>query len=275
MGFYSASQLTQDLRRHGTQVRAVGVNDSDWDSSLEINGEGQPALRLGLRQIKGLSESVGRAIQKQRGENPYDSVQDLLERAQLERRDLNVLAASGALSSLTGHRHKARWSVAGVEKPTRLFPAMDRYEPTPMLRRPTEGQDIVADYKTLGLTLERHPLALVRPQLLAHDYLTAGALKRLPTGSRVKVAGIVITKQRPGTASGVTFVTLEDESGYTNLIVWKKIAEGQRSVLLNARLMGVDGILQAEGKVIHVIARRLIDHSEMLGELALHSRDFR
>ena len=144
-----------------------------------------------------------------------------------------------------------------------------------MLKRPTEGQDLVADYKSLGLTLKRHPMALVRKQLSLHHYVTAAALKTLPGGSRIKVAGIVITKQRPGTASGVTFVTLEDESGYTNLIVWKKIAEKQRSVLLNARLMGVEGELQIEGKVIHVIARRLFDHSEMLGELLVRSRNFR
>ena len=202
-------------------------------------------------------------------------MQELLERAGIKRRDLDVLAASGALSALGGHRHKARWMVAGVEEPTRLFSSMDRDEATPMLRRPAEGQDIVADYKSLGLTLGRHPLALVRKRLDLHDYVTAGALKSLPKGSCVKVAGIVITKQRPGTASGVTFVTLEDESGYSNVIVWKKIAEEQRNVLLNARLMGVEGELQAEGTVIHVIARRLTDHSEMLGELLLRSRNFR
>lgn len=275
MGFYSASQLTQDLRRHGVEIREVGVNDSDWDASLETGGNGPPALRLGLRQIKGLSESVGRCIQEKRGDTPYRSVQELLERAGIKRRDLDVLAASGALSALGGHRHKARWMVAGVEEPTRLFSSMDRDEATPMLRRPAEGQDIVADYKSLGLTLGRHPLALVRKRLDLHDYVTAGALKSLPKGSCVKVAGIVITKQRPGTASGVTFVTLEDESGYSNVIVWKKIAEEQRNVLLNARLMGVEGELQAEGTVIHVIARRLTDHSEMLGELLLRSRNFR
>lgn len=275
MGFYSASQLTQDLRRHGVEIREVGVNDSDWDASLETGGNGPPALRLGLRQIKGLPESVGRCIQEKRGDTPYRSVQELLERAGIQRRDLDVLAASGALSALGGHRHKARWMVAGVEEPTRLFSSMERDEATPMLRRPAEGQDIVADYKSLGLTLGRHPLALVRKRLDLHDYVTAGALKSLPKGSCVKVAGIVITKQRPGTASGVTFVTLEDESGYTNVIVWKKIAEEQRNVLLNARLIGVEGELQTEGTVIHVIARRLIDHSEMLGELLLRSRNFR
>jgi error-prone DNA polymerase len=152
---------------------------------------------------------------------------------------------------------------------------MDRYEAVPMLKKPTEGQDIVADYQSLGLTLERHPMALIRTRLDSYRYVTAERLKDLQSGRPVRVAGLVITKQRPGTASGVTFVTLEDESGCTNLIVWKKIAEKQRDVLLNARLMGVEGELQKEGKVIHVIARKLIDHSEWLGELSVKQRNFR
>jgi error-prone DNA polymerase len=165
--------------------------------------------------------------------------------------------------------------VEGVEDPTPLFTSMDRYEAVPMLKKPTEGQNIVADYKSIGLTLERHPLELLRSRLDMHGYLVAADLKSVQTGSRVRVAGLVITKQRPGTASGVTFVTLEDETGYINLIVWKKIADEQRSVLMNARLMGVDGKLQKEGKVIHVIAYKLHDHSRLLGELTVRSRNFR
>jgi error-prone DNA polymerase len=166
------------------------------------------------------------------------------------------------------------WSVAGVEKPTPLLSSLDRYEAVPLLRRPTEGQDVVADYRSLGLTLGRHPLALIREQLQAFRYVTAIQLTTLPTGKRIRIAGLVITKQRPGTASGVTFVTLEDETGYSNLIVWKKIADEQRAVLLNARLMGVQGELQREGNVIHVIARNLLDHSDLLGELTVRSRNF-
>ena len=275
MGFYSASQLTQDVRRHGVEVRAVDVNASDWDCTLERAQDSQPALRLGLRQVKGLPESAGRTIVEARSAGPYRSIQQLLERSALNRRELSALAAAGALKSLEGHRHRARWAVAGVEKPTALFPSMERYEGVPMLRRPTEGQNVVADYKHLGLTLERHPMALIRAQLDPFNYVSAGELPDMSTGCRIKVAGLVITKQRPGTASGVTFVTLEDESGCINLIVWKKIADEQRSVLLNARLMGVEGELQTEGKVIHVIARRLIDHSEMLGALLVPSRNFR
>lgn len=144
-----------------------------------------------------------------------------------------------------------------------------------MLRKPTEGQDVVADYQSVGLTLGRHPIALIRGYLDGHGYVPASRLSELQSGQWMKIAGLVITKQRPGTASGVTFVTLEDETGCSNLVVWKKIAEDQRDVLLNARLMGVQGELQKEGKVIHVIARKLVDHSDLLGELAVRSRDFR
>ncbi len=275
MGFYSASQLTQDVRRHGVEVRPVDVNRSDWDSTLERKADDTAAMRLGLRQVKGLAESAGQLIAAERAKNAYRSIQQLAERTGLNRRELEALAAAGALAELDGHRHKARWTVVGVEAPTALFDSMDRYEATPMLRRPTEGQNIVADYKSIGLTLGRHPIELLRQHLDAHNYVISTELKNMPTGRRIKVAGLVITKQRPGTASGVTFVTLEDESGCINLIVWKKIADDQRDVLLNARLMGVDGELQIEGKVVHVIARRLHDHSDLLGELEVRSRDFR
>ncbi|MDH5345811.1 MAG: error-prone DNA polymerase, partial [Gammaproteobacteria bacterium] len=274
MGFYSASQLIQDVRRHGVEVRPVGVNESDWDSTLERTPRGEAALRLGLRQVKGLTEAAGQAIVQRRAE-PYLSIQQLTEKTGLDRRALGALAAAGALRSLAGHRHKVRWTAAGVEEPTPLFSSFDRYEAVPMLRKPTEGQDIVADYRSLGLTLGRHPLALLRTRLDEFRYVPAGRLPALSSGQHIRIAGLVITKQRPGTASGVTFVTLEDETGCSNLIVWKKIADLQRDVLLNARLMGVQGELQKEGKVIHVIARKLVDHSNLLGDLVVRSRDFR
>ena len=275
MGFYSASQLVQDLRRHGVEVRPVDANASDRDSTLERGDDGRAVLRLGLRQIKGLSEAGAGRLAAARADGSYDSVQRLAERARLDRGDLEALAAAGALASLDGHRHRARWQVAGVEAPTPLYPSMARYEPQVLLKKPTEGQDIVADYRSLNLTLGRHPLALLRARLAAFGYCAAGELAALGHGRRVRVAGLVITKQRPGTASGVTFVTLEDESGHANLVVWKQIADEQRRELLNAQLMGVEGELQVEGKVIHVIARRLHDHSAMLGDLVVRSRDFR
>jgi len=156
-----------------------------------------------------------------------------------------------------------------------LLRSLDRFEAAPLLRKPTEGQNIVADYQSLGMTLGRHPLHLLRHRLDRYQYRQAASLPQLVSGSGVNVAGLVITKQRPGTASGVTFVTLEDESGHINLIVWKQVAESYRPELLNARLMGVRGELQIEGEVLHVIAQQLIDHTEMLGNLLITSRDFR
>lgn len=199
----------------------------------------------------------------------------MCERAGLDRRELGALASSGALEALEGHRHQARWAVAGVEAPTPLLASMDRYEATPLLKKPTEGQDIVADYQSTGLTLGRHPMQLLRHRLDRYRYVRAEQLAELGNGARVSVAGIVITKQRPGTASGVIFVTLEDETGHINLVLWNTIAEQYRAALLNARLMGVRGELQIEGKVIHVIAKELVDHTEMLGNLVTTSRDFR
>jgi error-prone DNA polymerase len=275
MGFYSASQLIQDVRRHDVEVRKVDVNASDWDCTLEVSDSGAAALRLGLRQIKGLSEDAGVRIVEARSVHGYGSTQALVEATALDRRELGALASAGALESLAGHRHQARWAVAGVEEPTPLFQSVDRYEAAPLLKKPTEGQNIVADYKSLGLTLERHPLHLLRHRLDRYRYRPAASLPDLVSGVRVNVAGLVITKQRPGTASGVTFVTLEDETGHINLIVWKQVAEEFRPALLNARLMGICGELQKEGDVIHVIAHQLVDHSEMLGNLLVTSRDFR
>jgi error-prone DNA polymerase len=275
MGFYSASQLVQDVQRHDVEVRGVDINRSDWDCTLEAREDGTAALRLGFRMVKGLSEGSGQRIVEQRGRQVFENTQQLLERAGLDRRELGVLASSGALRVLEGHRHQARWAVAGVETPDGLFTSMDRFEAAPLLRKPTEGQDIVADYKTVGLTLERHPMHLIRHRLDRYHYARSQRLPDMVNGRNIAVAGLVITKQRPGTASGVTFVTLEDETGHINLIVWKQVAEQYRAALLNARLMGVRGELQIEGKVIHVIAKQLLDHTDMLGDLEVRSRDFR
>jgi len=292
MGFYSPSQLIQDLRRHGVEVRPVDVNRSDWDCSLERTDDGttcsQPGvrtvkspkegaacLRLGLRMVKGLKEEAARGIVEARASGLYTDSQMLLERAKLRRRDLDALASAGALENIAGHRHAARWQVTGVEQPSPLFGSMRRYEPAAMLSKPTEGQDIVADYRATGLSLGRHPLALLRHRLEGKGYRLASELPQLVNGQRVCVAGLVVTKQRPGTASGVTFVTIEDETGHVNLVVWQALAQRFRAALLNASLLGIRGELQIEGQVIHVIARELIDHSELLGELRVRSRDFR
>jgi len=264
MGFYSPSQLVQDARRHGVEVRPPDVTASDWDCTLE-----QGAVRLGLRMMSGLSEAAGRRIFSAK---PYSSVADLAHRAALNRKELRCLAAAGALEPLAGHRRLAHWSAAGAERRAPLdAPATERL---PALEPPREGEDIIADYASLGLTLGRHPLALLRSRLHKLRLLTAGELRLRSHGSTARVAGLVTCRQRPDTASGVIFVTLEDETGCINVVVWNRLVERQRSELLGARLLGVQGVIERDGEVVHLVARRLFDHSALLGPLAAASRDF-
>jgi error-prone DNA polymerase len=193
----------------------------------------------------------------------------------LERRDLEALAAADALACLVGHRHRALWQVSGVEPALPLLPAATVLEEgVPLLRAPHEGQNIVADYGSTGLTLRRHPLSLLRDKLQRRGVLPTRDLWEQPNGKLVRTAGLVITRQRPGSAGGVTFVTMEDETGYVNLIVWNNVAVAQRAALLESRLLEVKGKLQREGDVQHVIAQHLTNLSEMLGDLIVASRNF-
>ena len=234
----------------------------------------QPAVRLGFLMARGLSETGAKRIVEARRTLPFASADDLAHRAALDRRDLKYLAASGALGPLSGHRRQAHWSVAGVETGRHILRGAPVEETAPNLAPPTEGEDLVADYASLGLTLGRHPLALLRRRLARMRFSTAAELRTLPNGRRARAAGIVTGRQRPDTASGAVFVTLEDETGYVNVVVWRDLTERQRRELLGARLMGVEGFLEREGEVVHLIARRLLDHSALLGRLATESRDF-
>jgi error-prone DNA polymerase len=201
-------------------------------------------------------------------------VADLAHRAQLDKRDLACLAKADALAALAGHRHDAAWDVAGVERLPPLIASCLVDEADPTLPPPTEGQDIVADYRTLSLTLRRHPLALLRTTLQRRRLVTAAEIAQAPQGRIVRTAGIVIGRQRPDTASGVIFVTLEDETGATNVIVWRDIGDRQRRELLGATLLAVFGKVEREGQVVHVLAGRLADLSPLLGKLETRSRDF-
>jgi error-prone DNA polymerase len=275
MGFYAPAQLVRDARVHGVEVRAVDVASSDWDCTLERRSDGRPALRLGLRLVKHLSSEGAARLLAARRSRAFHSIADLAGRADLARRDLEALAAADALSCLTGHRHRAVWQVTGVERALPLLPAATAPEEgIPLLRAPREGQDIVADYGSTGLTLRRHPLSLLREKLQQRGVLPTQDLWQQPNGVQVITAGLVITRQRPGSAGGVTFVTMEDETGYVNLIVWNSVAEAQRAALLESRLLEVHGKLQREGDVQHVIAQRLINLSAMLGDLTVTSRNF-
>jgi DNA polymerase-3 subunit alpha len=275
MGFYAPAQLVRDARVHGVEVRAVDVASSDWDCTLERRSDGRPALRLGLRLVKHLSREGAATLLAARAAHAFGSIADLAERGGLDRRDLEALAAADALSCLSGHRHRAVWQVSGVERALPLLPAATvQEEGIPLLRAPREGQDIVADYGSTGLTLRRHPLSLLRGKLKRRGVLPTEELWEQANGKQVITAGLVITRQRPGSAGGVTFVTMEDETGYVNLIVWNSVAIEQRAALLESRLLEVQGKLQREGDVQHVIARRLTNLSAMLGDLAVTSRNF-
>jgi error-prone DNA polymerase len=270
MGFYQPAQLVQDARRHGVEVRAPDVNLSDWDCTLEDG-----AVRLGLRMVKGLSEEAAGRVCAARASAAFASVQDLTLRAGLERRELEALADAGAMRELSGNRHLTFWQVAGSEQELPLAPVPQRPEGTPLLVPPTEGQNIAADYRSAGLTLGRHPLALLREQLTAAHIVSSADLRELPHGRVVRVAGIVTARQRPQSAGGVMFITLEDETGFMNLIVWERVWERARRIANNSRLLEVHGMLQKEQQVVHVVAQKLVDRTAMLGALVTQSRDFR
>jgi error-prone DNA polymerase len=269
MGFYTPRQLVDDLRRHGGEVLPVDVCHSDWESKLEKH-----ALRLGLHQIKRLSHQGCERLLNARIQRPFRNIADLARRTQLDRGDLEALAAADALRSLAGHRHRARWDCAAIEPLTPLLQDAPAHETTPLLTAPSEGENLVADYASTGLSLGRHPLALLRRRLNRLRLLTAAHLQRSEHGCLMRTAGIVTNRQSPGSASGVIFVTLEDETGLIQVIVWPALAQRQRRVLLQARLLVVEGEIQREGEVLHLIARRLEDHSHLLGRLVTQSRDF-
>ncbi|MBI3094964.1 MAG: error-prone DNA polymerase [Rhodocyclales bacterium] len=276
MGFYSASQLVQDARRHGVEVRPVDVAVSDWESTLE--GDRLSCVRLGLQQVRNLAAAAGARIAAARAASPFADLADLAKRAELDRADLDALAAAGALTQLAGHRRQAAWAAAALPLQRDLFAGVAVREDDVIFAVPREGEDIAADYRSLGLTLGRHPLALLRARLAAKRYLSAMDLRSRGDHAVVRCAGLVTCRQRPGTAGGVIFVTLEDETGCANVVVFNDLACRQRQLLLGSRLLGVAGQLQVEGKgehaVVHLVAQRLFDHSELLGSLVTASRDF-
>ena len=273
MGFYAPAQIVQAVERQGVEVRVVDVNHSFWDCTLERDEQGGGALRLGLRLVKGLSEQGAARLVAARAQRPYVSVGDLAARAVLGKSDYAALAAADALRAIAGNRHQARWQVAGIEQPMPLFPAPAFTEAKPLLQPPTEMTSIIADYGSVGLSLRQHPLALLQAEL-GPLRRTAAELWALPDKSSIYAAGLVITRQRPGSAANVTFVTLEDETGFINLVVWEQVAEKQRSVLLNATVLGVSGTIQKQDGVLHVIVKQLDDRSMLLNTLNSRSRNF-
>ncbi len=298
MGFYSASQLVQDARRHGINVLPVDIRHSRWEHHLElpadkVSARRQPALRLGLRLVKGLGEEAAQRIASERSAQPFASINDLAHRARLDKKEMQALAGANALQAISGHRHQAHWQVLGVEAPRPLLTRTDRAidansrsqqaqqrEPVHdnqcvTLPVPTEVDEMLADYHSTGLTLNRHPMALLRDHAVFRHCKRQCDLHALSTNRFVRVAGLVTGRQRPGSASGVVFLTLEDETGNINIIVWKDLKTRYRQALLGAQLAMIKGIMERKNEVIHVIAGEIIDYSHLLAELAVKSRDFR
>jgi error-prone DNA polymerase len=315
LGFYGPAQLVQDAQRHGVQVRPVDVAHSDWDCTLEDVsphapplgvgryppggrfpawggpapevGAAQPAVRLGLRMVSGLSKGVAERISAARAFGAFASTQDLALRCQLDVGDLRALASADALQSLSGHRRQQVWDASALRPAPALLQGVPIEEEALLLEAAEEGEEVVFDYASVGLSLRRHPLALLRAQLshspgqgalIPKRLLTAEQMRDFPSGRLVRACGIVTMRQQPQTAKGVVFVTLEDETGSVNVIVWKAVKEQFRDVLYRARLMAVFGVWQRDvesgGEVRHLVAKRLVDLTALLGNLSTVSRDF-
>jgi error-prone DNA polymerase len=295
----------QDARNHGMEVRPLDVTVSSWDCTLETVDEGerlrpvqpkqdmnarfpgitpdQPAVRLGLRLVSGFSEAAALRIVEARKQLPFGSAEDLALRAQLGTLEMNALAAADALLTLAGHRRQQVWEASAIKLAPQLLKGVPVHEAALELPDTPEGENILFDYEATGLTLRRHPLALLRERLTARGLLSAGQLDALPDGKKVSACGIVTLRQQPQTAKGTIFVTLEDETGPVNVIVWKSLRETQREEVMHARLLVVHGVWQRseeEGKakgygaVRNLVAHRLEDLTPMLGRLGTSSRDF-
>ncbi|HBN15496.1 MAG: error-prone DNA polymerase [Gammaproteobacteria bacterium] len=283
MGFYGASQLVQDARSHGVTVLPVDVLFSEHDSSLQPVGDkpGQLAVRLGLHLVKGLSANAIQRLLQAREQQVFTSVTDALRRAALSASDRDALAAADALSSLVSDRHRAFWDSRVELSLPPLFAEHSQALPESadagqllMLPRSSEAQNIYADYQFLGLSLRRHPMSLWREHLQHFHVTTATDLATLTDHQPVKIAGLVTCRQRPQTASGVTFMTLEDETGFINTVVWPSLLKSHYRLVHEASLIGVSGYLQQSEGVTHVIAVQLVDLSHWLQGMPVRSRDF-
>jgi error-prone DNA polymerase len=276
MGFYAPAQLIQDARRHGVAVLPIDVTRSDWDCTLEHHGT-TLALRLGLRLLKGASQDMAARIAAARAQQPFASVADLVQRAALDRFQRERLAEAGALQQLAGHRHRARWLSAGAERLPPLLAQAQTAELPVQLRPPSTAQNVEADYATQGYSLQAHPLQLIRAELRRRRLSDSRAIRARGSeghGEKARVAGLVTVRQRPPEAGGVTFVTLEDEFGQINLVIWERVALRYRRALLESSVLLVEGQLQIVDGVCHLLAHRLENLSELLPRFGIVSRDF-
>lgn len=279
MGFYPPSMLVGEAKKMGVTVRPVSVTDSDWDSrvhwSRPADGTDPGVLTLGFNRISGFTEDAARRIVAARAQQPFRDANDLAARARLNRRDLDLLAQADALRALAGHRNRARWLSLGYQPQADLLAGVPRLEAAVPLRAPSEGAEIVGDYRSTGLTLRRHPVALLRPRLDRLKVTPNERLAALPHGRRLRVAGLTMFRQRPPEAKGVMFLTLEDDTGIVNLVVWARVLEAYREAAVSGGFLIVGGEVQKQDGVVHVVAQRIRDYSAWVDGLPYLSRDFR
>ena len=292
MGFYSPSQLIQDVQRHGVVVLAVCANRSQWQHTLVTIADNRVAIRLGFRLVKGLNRQEIEKLIKQRPEQGFSHI-DQIYYLGIARHELETLASADAFTDIAGHRHQVRWQLSACQPSLPLFdtaledmalkqgdsqlqqaPSGLSQKAEVALPSPSAAESMQADYAYTGVTLGQHPMSLLRGKSCVHHCLTAEQLDERRSGQVVTVAGLVVGRQRPGTASGVTFITLEDETGNVNLIVWSATAKAQRQAYLVAKIMKVTGVLERKSGVTHVVAGKLTDISTALNELVVRSRDF-
>ncbi|MBP2515344.1 error-prone DNA polymerase [Sphingomonas sp. PvP018] len=285
MGFYAPAQIVRDAQAHDVEVRPPCINASRWDCTLEPTGGRYLAVRLGLRQVRGLSNADGAAIVGARSTTLFDSVEDVWRRSGVQRAAIEKLADADAFHAFGADRRQGLWKVRGLgEAPLPLFAAADRaaetisaegIEPSVALRPLTDGREVIEDYRSLQLSLRAHPLTFVRGELARRGVTKCAELTNIRDGRHVEVAGIILVRQKPGSAKGVLFITIEDETGIANGILWPDRFERQRRTLMSASMVGMKGRVQKEGEVIHVICDRIVDHGDLLhrvGEMSFPHR---
>ena len=277
MGFYTPSQLIQDADRHGVKSLPIDVNHSDWNHRLiTADARTQEVIQLGLRLVKGLSKSGADQIIDARTNALFESVADLRRRTNINQKDLEALSAADALATLSGHRHKTHWAIMALKDARPLLVDEHRQQENDMdaITAPSITENVIFDYQSTGLTLRAHPLALLRRQPPFDRCRRQTDLIAMGNRRFVRTAGLVTCRQRPGTASGVIFLTLEDETGNINVIVWPRVQEQFKAALMTAQLLLIKGTVESRDGVTHVIASGLYDHSHALSDLAVKSRDF-
>ncbi len=269
MGFYSAATIVDDAKRHGTRMRPIDAQQSDWDCTLE-DGE----VRMGLRYVRGMRAAEGQSALAARARRPFDSLDDFVARAGVCERTLKSLAAAGAFESLGRSRREALWEVPRLALAAQAPMLLERGEAAASFRALDAFDTVAWDYRASSHSPRDHPLGPMRPLLTAQGLPDAQTLGRLANGARARYAGLVICRQRPGTASGVTFMTLEDETGFVNVVVWTQVLDSYRVLVKTASFLGVTGKMQVEDGVTHLIAESLWPPALALKPEHVHSRDF-